>query len=309
MFTLILKRLLWTFCAVTIITVVIFFLLRLIPGDPASLMAPQATEEARQLLRERMGLTDPLHIQYSSFLANAIKGDFGESIYFTTPVSTLIINRFKVSLPLLIGASLFSLLISTLLGVLGALNPKSFIDRTIFTVSVLFKSAPSFWLGLVLIVIFALNLNLLPAFGYVDWRYLILPILTLSIPLIPAQSRTIRDGMEEILGKDFIKFARARGINNKKTIWKYGFANEVLPLLSVLSVQIGILLGEIIIIEWVFNYPGIGLMTLYAVLRRDYPLVQGIVFIFALICALRNAGVDVLRIIIDPRIRIHQNKG
>lgn len=302
MITLITKRVLWSFFVVFIITILIFFLLRTIPGDPARLMAPHASDEVIENIREEMGLSGPIITQYIRFIKDALKGNFGDSLYYNSSVIQLIYQGFVKSMPLLIGSTFISLAVSMFFGVTSALRPKSFFDRLVFTLSVVLKSIPTFWIGLVLIIIFAFNLGWLPGFGDTNWKYFILPLITLSIPLIPGQLRTIKGEMEDVTNKTHYKFAKARGLKKNKLIWKYGFSNIIISLLAVLSVQVGVLLGEIIIVEWIFNIQGIGLMLLYSVFRRDYPLLQGIVVVFALLCSLSSVGVDILRIIVDPRI-------
>lgn len=303
MFLLILRRIIRTILVVLILSFVIFFIIRVIPGDPASLIAPMATEEAKEEIREELGLKGPVITQYVIFISDVLRGDFGESIYYKKSVVLLIFSVLPYTFILILGALFLSLSVSFPLGVISSIKPGSIIDRISFFISVLMISVPYFWLGMVMILVLSIRYKLLPGFGYDGWQYFILPIITLAVTLIPVQLRTIRISMEDILEENFILFAKARGIPNKILIWKYAFKNTIIPLTSLLGVQAGALLGTTIMVEWIFSFPGLGLMTLYAMQRRDYQLIQGLVVVFALICTFLCAGVDILQLLMDPRLR------
>lgn len=303
MFFLILRRIIRAILVTIILSFIVFFIIRVIPGDPASLIAPMASEEVKESIREELGLKGPIINQYLSFISNVVKGDFGESIYYKESVVSLIFSVLPYTLVLILGSFFISLLFSFTLGVLSSIRPGSIIDKITFFISVLFMSIPNFWLGMVLILVVAMHYKLLPGFGYNGWQYFILPIITLTVTLIPVQLRTFRLSMEDMLEEDFITFAKARGVPNKIIIWKHAASNAIMPLISILGVQIGIMLGTVIIVEYVFTFPGLGLMTLYAVQRRDYQLIQGLVVVFALICTFVSTGVDIMQLLIDPRLR------
>ena len=303
MFFLIIRRCIRAILVTLIMSFIIFFLIRIVPGDPASLIAPQATEEAKQEIRRELGLTGPLLIQYVSFISNVVKGDFGKSIYYKESVVSLIYRVFPFTSVLLVLSLLLSLSVSVPLGVISSIRPGTIIDRISFFMSVVFISTPNFWLGLILVLVVSMRYKLLPGFGYGGWDYFILPTITLAVTIIPVQLRTIRVCMEDTMEQDFVTFAKARGIPNKIIIWKHSLINAIMPLISLLGVQVGILLGTVIMVEYVFTFPGLGLMTLYAVQRRDYQLIQGLVIVFALICTFISTGVDIIQILIDPRLR------
>lgn len=303
MFFLILRRIIRAILVTLILTFIIFFIIRVIPGDPASLIAPMASEEVKEKIMEELGLTGPIITQYVLFMSDVVRGDFGKSIYYNESVLSLIFRVLPYTFVLILGSFFLSLSVSFSLGVISSIRPGTIIDRISFLISVMFMSVPYFWLGMVFILVIAMRYRLLPGFGYEGWQYYILPIITLAITLIPVQLRTIRISMEDILEQDFITFAKARGISNKIIIWKHAVINIIVPLISLLGVQIGILLGTVILVEYVFTFPGLGLMTLYAVQRRDYQLIQGLVVVFALICTFASTGVDIIQLLIDPRLR------
>jgi len=303
MFFLILRRIFRAILITIILSFVVFYIIRVIPGDPASLIAPMASEEVKEGIREELGLKGPIINQYLLFISDVVRGDFGESIYYKKSVISLIFRVFPYTFVLILGSLFLSLSVSFPLGVISSIRPGSIIDKISFFISVLFQSLPNFWLGMVLVLVIAMHYKLLPGFGYKGWQYFILPIITLAVTLIPVQLRTIRLSMEDVLEEDFITFAKARGISNKNIIWIHAAKNAMMPLITILGVQIGVLLGTVIVIEWVFTFPGLGLMTLYAVQRRDYQLIQGLVVVFALICTFISTGVDIIQLMIDPRIR------
>jgi len=303
MFLLFLRRIIRGVLVVIILTFVVFFVIRFMPGDPASLIAPMASEQTKEEIREELGLNGPIVIQYIKFISDILSGDFGESIYYKKSVVSLIIEVLPYTFVLILGSLVLSLLFSVPLGVISSIKPGSIVDRMSFFMSVILVSVPYFWLGMVMILILAIRYRVLPGYGYNGWQYYILPIITLSVTLIPVQLRTIRVSMEDILEQDFITYAKARGIPNKILIWKYAFVNTIVPLLNLLGAQIAILLGTTIMVEYVFSFPGLGLMTLHAVQRRDYQLIQALVVLFAIICTFVITGVDIVQLFIDPRMR------
>jgi peptide/nickel transport system permease protein len=285
------------------VAIVIFFLMRLIPGDPARLMAPRASEEALQAIRVELGLNEALPVQFFRFLGNAVRGDFGNSYYEQASALSLILERLPKTL-LLTGLAMgAALMIGLPLGILAAVRRDSVVDRAILGIQMLFQSAPNFWLALVLLLVVAVNLRWLPAIGYVGPQSAILPATALAIGLIAVISRVVRGSMIEILEQDMVKALNARGIPGTLIVWKHGLKNALLPLLTLTGAQVGYLLGGAVVVEFIFNYPGVGLLTLNAVLRRDFPLVQAIVIVASILLVSINLLIDLSYGIIDPRVR------
>lgn len=285
------------------VAVVIFFIMRLIPGDPARLMAPRASAEALAQLREQLGLNDPLLVQFGRFLGNAVRGDFGDSYYEHSSALSLIVARLPKTF-LLTGLAMgIATLIGVPLGILAAVRRDTLVDRGILSLQMLLQSAPNFWVALVLLLVVGVNLKWLPAIGYTGLRSAILPAVALSIGLIAVISRVSRGSMVEILELDMVKALKARGIPASAIVWKHGLKNALLPLITLMGAQVGYLLGGAVVVEFIFNYPGIGLLTLNAVLRRDFPLVQAIVIVASMILVTINVLIDISYGLIDPRVR------
>lgn len=285
------------------VAVVIFFIMRLIPGDPARLMAPRASEEALAALRAELGLNDPLFVQFGTFLGNVLRGDFGQSYYEHKSALGLIFERLPKTF-LLTGLAMgIATLIGVPLGILAAVRRDTFVDRIVLSIQMLFQSAPNFWVALVLLLVVGVNLKWLPAIGYTGLRSAIMPAVALSVGLIAVISRVVRGSMVEILEMDMVKALKARGIPTRTIVWKHGLKNALLPLLTLMGAQVGYLLGGAVVVEFIFNFPGIGLLTLNAVLRRDFPLVQAIVIVASTILVTINVLIDISYGIIDPRVR------
>ncbi len=297
------RRVMQAAFVVLCVAIVIFFLMRLIPGDPARLMAPRASEEALAAIRAQLGLNEALPVQFVRFLSNAVRGDFGNSYYEQSSALSLILERLPKTL-LLTGLAMgMAIVIGVPLGILAAVRRDTFIDRLILSIQMLLQSAPNFWLALVLLLVVAVNLRWLPAIGYVGLQSAILPAIALAIGLIAVISRVVRGSMIEILEQDMVKALKARGIPGSLIVWKHGLKNALLPLLTLTGAQVGYLLGGAVVIEFIFNYPGIGLLTLNAVLRRDFPLVQAIVIVASTILVTINLLIDLSYGVIDPRVR------
>jgi ABC-type dipeptide/oligopeptide/nickel transport system permease component len=285
------------------VAIVIFFIMRLIPGDPARLMAPRASEEALAAIRVQLGLNEALPVQFIRFLGNAVRGDFGNSYYEQSSALSLILERLPKTL-LLTGLAMgMAIVIGVPLGILAAVRRDTFIDRLILSIQMLLQSAPNFWLALVLLLVVAVNLRWLPAIGFSGLQSAILPATALAIGLIAVISRVVRSSMIEILEQDMVKALKARGIPGSLIVWKHGLKNALLPLLTLTAAQVGYLIGGAVVVEFIFNYPGIGLLTLNAVLRRDFPLVQAVVIVASGILVSINLLVDLSYGLIDPRVR------
>jgi peptide/nickel transport system permease protein len=284
---------------------IIFFFLRLAPGDPVMSLAPVGTEQMHAELREQLGLDKPLYVQYFNFMKNIIlNADFGDSYFFPgRSVVSIILERIGRTL-LLTGLAIgIAILISFPLSVLAATRKGSIWDSLSLVLVMFFQSAPNFWVGMILILIISVKFRLLPSIGYQDLRYVILPGIALSLSLIAVLTRVIRVNLMDVLENEYIKAALARGVPRRLVIWKHGIKSVAVPVITVIAAQIGYLLSGAVVVEFVFNYPGLGLLTLYAASRRDYPLIQALAAVMAIIFVSMNVVVDLIYGFIDPRVR------
>jgi peptide/nickel transport system permease protein len=284
-------------------TVIVFLVIRIIPGDPVRLMGPLATEDNLRTLRHDWGLDLPVPQQFLKFITDAAHGDLGTSMILKQSVASLIASRFPLTLALTFLAMLIALVVAIPLGALSALKRDTIWDRGAMTFAVGVQSMPNFWVALMLLFLVAVSWKLLPGTGYEDPRSLILPAIALSFGLIPVLIRAVRTILIDVLGQDFIKAQRARGLPLRAIVMRHSFKNMSIPLLTILGVQVGYLLGGALVIEWIFNFPGMGLLMLQAVLRRDYPLVQGLAVFIAAVFVVINLIVDLSYGYLDPRIR------
>jgi peptide/nickel transport system permease protein len=296
------------------VSVVIFMVLHLSPGDPVEIMlGSQATHEDRTRLRAELGLDQPLHEQYVRWLGHVARGDLGRSLWMKRPVLDEVLGRFQATLVLTGTALLLSSLAGVALGVASATRPNSLLDRLSAVASLFGASMPTFWLGIVLMVVFALWLGWLPAsgmyaaYGGGDLRdllaHLVLPAVTLAAASVTIIARLTRATMLETLGQDYIRTARAKGVVERAVVLRHGLKNALIPIVTVIGVQAGYLLGGAVLTETVFAWPGVGTLMVQGILARDFPLVQGCVLVVALSFVLVNLAVDLLYAWLDPRIR------
>jgi len=296
------------------VSIVVFMVLHLSPGDPAEIMlGSAATKEDLARLRLEMGLTEPLHVQYVRWMGHVLRGDLGRSLWMKRPVLGEVLERFKATLVLAGSALVLSTLGGMTLGVLSATRPDSILDRTSTVVSLFGASMPVFWLGIVLMVVFSLWLGWLPAsgmwapYGGGDFRdlvlHLVLPAVTLAAASLTIIARLTRSTMLEVLGQDYIRTARAKGLVEGRVVVRHGLKNALIPIVTVVGVQAGYLLGGAVLTETVFAWPGVGTLMVQGILARDFPLVQGCVLVVALGFVLVNLAVDLLYAYLDPRIR------
>ncbi|MBI4279672.1 MAG: ABC transporter permease [Armatimonadetes bacterium] len=284
-------------------TVVVFLILRLAPGDPALLLlGDQTSPEGLAQLRKVMGLDRPLPEQYLNYLSRLLRGDFGTSIRAQRPVLTYVGYRLPASLQLLAATLAFAILLGLPIGIIAAVRHRSLVDYSVMTVSLLGQSVPAFWLGLMLIVVFSVHLRLLPPSGRGGLAHLIMPSFTLGFYLLGLVSRLTRSEMLEVLSADYVRTARAKGLAERIVVAKHALRNALLPVVTVLGLQAGALLGGAVVTETVFSWPGIGSLAVQAVYQRDYPVVQGIVLLSATMFVLVNFLVDVMYLYLDPRI-------
>jgi peptide/nickel transport system permease protein len=308
----ILRRLLQTIPVLLLFSVVVFAVLRMVPGDPAVVMLGlQATPEAVERIRGEMGLDKPIPVQYGIWLGHVVRGDFGVSWSSKQPVSKLIKRRFEATLLLTLGATLVGVVIAIPLGIVSGVRPHSAFDTFATGFSLLGVALPGFWLGLMLLLLFSVKVHWLPPSGYVPLRddptaslkHLVLPAITLGTGLAAPLARFVRSGMLDVMGTDYIRTARAKGLPEPRVVGRHALRNGLLSVVTVFGLEFGSMLGGAVITESVFSWPGIGTLLLTAIKQRDYATVQGAVLFVSVIFILVNLAVDVTYGYLDPRIR------
>jgi peptide/nickel transport system permease protein len=289
----------------------VFFIMRVLPGDPAAVMlSTEATAETLATLRRQMGLDLPLHVQYWDWLMAVARLDFGESIILKEDVLGLMLQRLPTTIPLAILAMTVATLIAIPAGVASAIRRNTKSEFAISLGAFAGLSIPDFWLGILLILVFSLYLDLLPPGGYVSifddlgdgLKRLILPSVALGASYAAALTRMIRSGMLEVLGQDYIRTARSKGLKERVVIWRHALKNALIPAVTVMGIQIGVLLGGTVVIEEIFSLPGLGSLLLNGVHRRDFPVVQACVLLIAVIFSGANLVTDIVYIYLNPRI-------
>lgn len=286
------------------VSLIVFLLMHFTPGDPALLMlGERATEEQLQSLRQEMGLLEPLPVQYARFLGAALQGDLGRSYRSGRPVVTEVLSRLPATAELAVAAVAIAVLIGVPVGVLSAVKQYSLLDNAGMLLALLGSSLPSFWLGLMLMLLFAVTLGWLPASGRDGLSSLVLPALTLGAGAAALITRMTRSSMLEVINQDYVRTARAKGLPEKTVIYSHALRNALLPVVTVIGLQFGALLGGAVITETVFAWPGAGLLAVEAIRAKDYPVVQGAVLMLALAFAFVNLLVDLIYAFLNPRIR------
>ena len=303
-----LKRLLHTVYVIIGISVISFFFIHL-SGDPVMLMLPaDASHQEIEALRERLGFDDPIPVQYVRFAWKAVRGDFGESLYYHVPVMNLIVERLPASLELAVAAMVLALAIAVPIGIVSALKRGSLLDMGAMLGALFGLSMPHFWLGIMLMLLFSVQLGWLPTSGRGTWLHLIMPATALGMSLMAMFARLTRSVMLEVLSLDYIRTARAKGLKERMVIGKHALKNALIPLVTVAGMQFGFLIGGTVIIETVFAWPGLGRLVVQAIFNRDYPLVQAIVLVMAVIFVGMNLLVDLLYVYLDPQISYLEEK-
>lgn len=298
------RRLLWSGPVLLGVLTLVFFLIHLIPGDPIDVMLGERAAEAdRAALREALHLDDPILTQYGRFLAGVARGDLGRSLTSQRPVAGLILARYPATLQLAAAALFVALLIALPLGILSAVRPRTAVDAGGLLFSLFGVSMPTFWLGPLLIILFSLKLDWLPVSGRHGIASLVLPALTLGLGMSAILVRMTRSSLLEIFPKEFVLTARAKGLPERRVILRHALRNALIPLLTVVGLQIGALLTGSIITETIFSWPGLGRLTIQAIQSRDYPLVQGCILAIALTYLLVNLLIDLLYAAVDPRVQ------
>jgi len=297
------RRALGALWALIGVAVVVFLILHL-TGDPAAvMMPPESTRAEIDAFRHAQGFDRPLIVQFGSFAASAARGDLGLSLRHQEPAMGLTLQRLPATIELAGSAFIIVVLIGVPAGVLSALRPRTWIDYTARVIALIGQSAPTYWIGLMLILLFAVRLGWTPASGIGDWRNLVLPAATLGFFSTAKIMRLTRGAMLEIMGADFMRTARAKGLTAARVSLGHGLRNALLPVVTQLGVELGTLLSGAIITETVFAWPGVGRLAVQAVFERDFPVVESVVLIAAAIFVLLNLAVDLLYAVLDPRIR------
>ncbi|UYV36485.1 ABC transporter permease [Rhodobacteraceae bacterium D3-12] len=282
----------------------ISFSLLFLSGDPAAALAGEtASGEDIDAIRRIYGFDRPMLVQYGEWLFAAMRGDFGESYYFKLPVEGLIAERLQVTMTLGLCGILFALGVAVPLGVLAAIRPNSIIDRVALFLSVAGQAMPSFWFGLILIVVFAIQLGWLPPSGATTWRHYIMPTIVLGYYAMPAIMRLTRAGMLDVLNSDFIRTARAKGASEGRVLFKHALRNAIIPVVSLAAVQMGFMLGGSIVVESVFALHGAGFLAWESIARNDLPTVQALILVFSMFYIVFTFLADVLNAWLDPRMR------
>lgn len=294
------------------VSVLIFAIIRLVPGDPVlAVLGLHATPEQAAALRAQLRLDDPIHVQYVHWLGDALRGDFGYDYRSGEPISTRLANALPVTVQLAVMSMTLAILIGVTVGVLAAVFRGRIVDRIGQGLSMVGISIPDFWLGIMLILIFALGLGVLPSSGYIPLaddpiasvRHLLLPALALAAGLSAVLIRITRVSMLQVLEQDYVRFARSKGIPESKVVVKHSVRNASIPVVTILGMQAGYLLGGAIVVEQVFALPGVGRLVLDAVLQRNYPLAQAAILVITLMFILANLIADLLYGVLNPRLR------
>lgn len=284
---------------------VTFFVLRLVPGDPARLMVPPGSSEAVvDAIRTKLGTNLPLYEQFWIYLTGLVQGDLGTSFRYERPVLDLVLSVFPATLSLGGVAMLFSLAVALPLGIAAAAKPGGIVDRLVLILAMAGQSLPNFWIGVMLVLFFSIQLQWLPAIGNDGPASYILPVLTLSAVLIATLVRTVRQSMLESLAEDYVRTARAKGVSWNRILFVHALKNAAIPLVTVVGLQVGFVLGGAFVVELIFNWPGVGLLALQAISTRDFPVVQGVVMLVAVVFVAANLLVDIAYAYLNPRVRL-----
>jgi peptide/nickel transport system permease protein len=285
------------------VTTIAFLAIRL-SGDPVALLITEyATPEDIARVRHVLGLDQPLWVQYARFLGDAVRGNFGESLRFIKPAASLVYSALPATVQLAAAALLLALAAALPLGMVAGVRRGSAVDGAAIVLATLGQSMPYFWLGILLIMVFAVRLQWLPAFGSDSWRHLILPALTLAMTPMARIARIVRSGMVEVLTQDYIRTARAKGLRAGAVVVRHALPNLAIPLVTLLALDFGTLLGGAVVTETIFAWPGVGRLVVQAIQSRDYPVVQAVVFYLATAVVLLNLALDVVYARLDPRVR------
>jgi len=300
----VIKRLLSTIPVLIGISLLLFFMLRMLPGDPAQVLAGQmATQEDISLIRHQLGLDRPIHVQYAFFLSRLVRFDLGRSARTQNPVTAEIWARLPNTVLLAVVAVTLACIFGIPAGIISAVRPYTLIDYVVTSAAIFGISMPVFWLGLMLVVVFSVILQWLPAGGTGSWKHVILPSVTLAAFVVAFIARMTRSSMIEVLSQDYMTTARSKGLKERVVIIKHALKNALIPIITVIGLQFGLLLGGAVLTETVFAWPGLGRLIVDSILGRDYPVIQGAILVFGLLYIFVNLAVDLFYAWVDPRIR------
>ena len=312
LFNYVIRRLISTIPTIFIVVFIVFFLVHLIPGDPAAVMAgSEATLEEIELLRERLGLNESLPIQFGKYLGGLFKGDLGDSLHYNKPVIKALLERIEPTLIIVIYSISIASIIGIPLGVVAAIYRNKLIDKISMLVSMIGISTPGFWLGLNLVLLFSVYNSVFPSVGYIPMRegglvkslyYLTLPSLALGLQRSASIARVTRSSMLDVLNNDYVRTARAKGVVEGRVIFKHALKNAMIPVITQIGMSIAFLAGGAVVIETIFNIPGVGRLVFDSIKRRDYPLIQGHILCIAAVYILINLVIDLLYKYFDPRV-------
>ncbi|MDX5474673.1 MAG: ABC transporter permease [Bacillaceae bacterium] len=307
MFIYIIRRLLQTIPVMFGVTLAVFLMMHLIPGDPAQIMAGEQADPAQvEQMRKNLGLDDPLHVQYLRYVSNAIQGDLGTSIRTNRSVTDEIFtHRFWITLELAIVGTVLAVIIGLIAGIISATRQYSFSDVSIMIVALFGLSMPNFWLGIMLIYFFSVQLGMLPVAGWGTWQHMILPAITLGTGGAAIIARMTRSSMLEVINQDYIRTAYAKGVSDKLVIYKHALRNALIPVVTVVGLQFGGLLGGAVVTETIFAINGLGRLIIDSIRMRDFPMVQGTILVCAVLFVLVNFLVDITYRMINKRIDLN----
>jgi peptide/nickel transport system permease protein len=300
----ILKRLFHSIFVLVGISLVVFIILHL-TGDPAALLMPMdATPEQVAQFRQEMGFNDPIVVQYWRFFKGTLRGDFGDSFRHSQPALELVMERMPATIQLTLAAMVIALLVAIPVGIISAIRRNSLLDHIGMTGALLGQSTPVFWLGVMLILIFSVTLQWFPSSGRGELQHMVLPAITLGMFTMARTARMMRSSMLEVLGQEYMKTAKAKGLNPGMVILKHALKNAAIPVVTIIGMELGTLLGGAVITETIFAWPGVGRLAVQAIYNRDYPVVQAAVFFLASVFVLVNLVVDLLYTYLDPRVKL-----
>ncbi len=304
MISYLIRRVLLTIPVLLLTALLVFSALHLAGGDPVMLLVhPQAPQSVREAVRVKLGLDKPLPVQFVLYMSNVLRGDFGRSLLSRRLVSELILEKLPVTAELGLAAFILAYVLAIPLGVIAALNRNKFLDWSSMVVALIGVSMAGFWLGLMLMFLFAANLRWLPPTGHGGLKYLVLPAVALGLPRVGRIARITRSSLLEVIDQDYIRTARAKGLSERVIVVRHALRNALIPIISLMGLDLGYIVGGSVVIEAVFARPGIGDMMLRGIYSRDFPVLQGSMFVLALAIILSNIIADLTYVIVDPRIR------
>lgn len=301
----VLRRLLYTLFVVWGAVTIIFVVMRFVPGDPAiALLGATATPEQIAAARVRLGLDDPVLVQYGRYLVRAVQLDFGESFRLGGPAMRHVLDRLPATLVLALASTALAVVVGFPLGVAAARLHGTWFDRWVTRVSLVGQALPTFWTGIMLILVFARTLRWLPSGGASTWQHMILPTVALGLPFMSIVVRLARSGLLDVMNEMYVQVARSKGISERRVVYRHAVRNMLLPVVTVVGLQLGVLIGGAVIVETVFAWPGLGRLLIDAIRGRDYPIVQAATAVIAATFVVMNLLVDVTYTWLDPRVRV-----